>query len=104
MRVKKATGDDGVPGDILKLLGRDGLRTVTHLINHTYETGERPKDFSEVTLIALKKTPKVTKCSDLCTISLIIYTENLVTRVLKRRTERKIGDVLGDDQFVFRRI
>jgi hypothetical protein len=71
--VKKATGGDGVPGDVLKLSGRDGLRTVTHLTKHTHETGEPPKDFSEVTLIALKKKPKATKCSDRCTISLIIY-------------------------------
>ena len=47
MRVKKATGDDGVPGDVLKLLGRDGLRTVTHLINSIYETGQWPKDFTQ---------------------------------------------------------
>ena len=39
MRDKKATGYDDVPGDVLKLLG---------------ETGEWPKDFTEVTPIALK--------------------------------------------------
>ena len=104
MRVKKATGDDGVPGDVLKLLGRDGLRTVTHLINSVYETGERPKDFSDVTVIALTKKPKAKNCSDCCTISLIIYTANTVAMVLKRRIERNVGDVLGNDQFEFRRI
>jgi hypothetical protein len=60
--LKNAKGDDGVPGDVLKLVGRD-LRTVTHLINHICETGERPKDFGEITLIALKKKPKAAKCS-----------------------------------------
>jgi len=34
MRDKKATGDDDVPGDILRLLGESGLRTVTQLINN----------------------------------------------------------------------
>ena len=29
MRVKKATGDDDVPGDVLGLLGEDVLRTDT---------------------------------------------------------------------------
>ena len=29
MRDKKATGDDGVPADVLELLGEDGLRIVT---------------------------------------------------------------------------
>ena len=38
MWAKKATRDDDVPGDVLKLLGREGLRTVTHVIDNVYET------------------------------------------------------------------
>jgi hypothetical protein len=54
MRDKKATGDDDVPGDVLKLLGEDGLRLMTQLINSMYVTGEWRRDFIEVTMIALK--------------------------------------------------
>ena len=57
MRNKKATGDD-VPGDVLKLLGEGGLKIMTKLINTIYETGEWPKEFMEVTMIALKKKPQ----------------------------------------------
>jgi hypothetical protein len=52
MRNRKATGDDYVPGDVLKLLGEGGLRILTKLINTIYETGEWPKDFTEITMIA----------------------------------------------------
>jgi hypothetical protein len=52
MRDKKATRDDDVPGDILKLLGEDGLRIMTQLTNNIHEIGDRPKDFTEVTMIA----------------------------------------------------
>jgi hypothetical protein len=34
IREKKATGGDGVPGDVLKLLGEDGLRIMTKPINN----------------------------------------------------------------------
>jgi hypothetical protein len=64
MRNKKATVDDDVPGDVLKLFGEGGLKIMTKLINTIYETGEWPKDFTEVTMIALKKKPQSTKCSD----------------------------------------
>jgi hypothetical protein len=37
---KKATGDDDVPGDVLKLLGEGSLKILTKLINTIYETGE----------------------------------------------------------------
>ena len=55
MRNRKATGDDDVPGDMLKLLGEGGLKILTKLFNTIYDTRELPKDFTEVTMIALKK-------------------------------------------------
>jgi hypothetical protein len=45
MRDKKATGDDDVPGDVLKFLEEDGLKLMTQLINSIYVTGEWPRDF-----------------------------------------------------------
>jgi hypothetical protein len=58
----KKTTDD-VPGDVLILLGEDGLRIMTQPIYNIYETGEWTKNFTEVTMIALKNNTKVTKCS-----------------------------------------
>jgi hypothetical protein len=68
-----------------------------------YVTGEWPRDFIEVTMIALKKKPKATKCSNHRTISIIAHKAKIVARILGRRIERKTGDVLGGDQFGFRR-
>jgi hypothetical protein len=70
MRNRKATGDDDVPGEMLKLLGEGGLKILTKLMNTIYETGEWPKDFTEVTMISLKEKTQATKCSDNRTISL----------------------------------
>ena len=61
MRNKTATGDDDVPGDALKLLGEGGLKIWTKPINTIYETGQWPKDFTEVTMIALKKKTQTTR-------------------------------------------
>ena len=99
MRNRKATGDDDAPGDVLKLLGEGGLKILTKLINPIYETGEWPKDFTEVTMIALKKKTRAIKCSEHRTVSLIAHT----AKILRRRIERKIEDVLGEEQFGFRR-
>jgi hypothetical protein len=103
MRDKRDTGDDDVPGDVLKFLGEDSLKLMTQLINSIYVSGEWPRDLIEITMIALKKKHKGRKCSDHRTISLITHTEKLVARVLKRRIERNTEDALGEDQFGFRR-
>ena len=103
MRNKKATGDDDVPGDVLKLFGEGGLKIMTKLINTIYETVEWPKDFTEFTMITLKKKPQATKCSDHRSISLIAHTAKIVAKILRRRIEKEIEGVLGEDQFGFRR-
>jgi hypothetical protein len=103
MRNEKATEEDDVPGDVLKFLGEDGLRLMTQLINSVYVSGEWPRHFIEVTMIALKKKPKATKCSDHRTISIIVHAAKIVARILRRRIERKTEDVLGEEEFGFRR-
>jgi RNase P protein component len=55
------------------------------------------KDFTKVTVIALKKKPKTTNGSDHRTISLIARKTKIIASVLRRRIERKIEDVLGED-------
>jgi hypothetical protein len=52
MKDTKAKGHDDMPGDIHKLLGEDGLRIMTQLITNIFETGEWPKNFTAVTMIA----------------------------------------------------
>jgi hypothetical protein len=76
MKDNKATGDDDVPGDLVKLFREDSLSTVTQQINNIYKTGEWPKNFTEVTVIVLKKKPKATKCSESHTVSCFTNTAN----------------------------
>jgi hypothetical protein len=54
-------------------------------------------------MIALKEKPKATNCSDHHTISIITRAAKIVARVLRRRIEKKSEDVIGEDQFRFRR-
>jgi hypothetical protein len=51
---------------------------MTHLINDKYESGEWPRDFSEVTMVALNLKPNARKCSDHRTISLIEHAAKVV--------------------------
>jgi hypothetical protein len=54
-------------------------------------------------MIAIKKTPKATKCGNHHTFSLIAHTAKIVVRLLGQRIERNIEEVLGEGQFGFRR-
>ena len=70
------------------------MKILTKLSSTIYNTGEWPQDFTEIKMIALKKKTKATKCSDYRTISLISYTAKIIAKILRRRIEKKIEDVL----------
>jgi hypothetical protein len=63
----------------------DVLKIMTQLISNIYETGEWPKDLTGVSVIALRRKPRATKCSDHHTVDLIAHTAKLAARVLRRR-------------------
>ena len=103
IRDKKAIWDNGVPGDVLKLLEEDGLRITKQLINNVCDTGEWSNICNKFKIIAFKEKPKATNYRDLRTICFISNTAKRVGRILKRKIERKIEDVLGLDNFAFSR-
>jgi len=70
---------------------------LTQLINNTQESGEWPKKFIKVTIITLQNAVTI------CTFNLIAHTAKIVVRTLGIRIEREIEDVVGANQFVFRR-
>jgi hypothetical protein len=50
----------------------------------------------------LKKKTHVTKCSGHRSIILITHIAKIIANIITKRIERKIEDVLGEDQFEFR--
>ena len=54
-------------------------------------------------MIALKKKTKATKCSNYHTISLIAHPAKIIAKILGGRIEKKIENVLGEEQFGFTR-
>ena len=61
---RKATGYDNILVGLLKELGESGLKIITALVKKIYMSEDRPKDFLDVTMIALPKKNQAKKCSD----------------------------------------
>jgi hypothetical protein len=78
---------------VLKLLGEGGLKILTKLINTIYETGEWPKDFTEVIMTAFDHRKN----------SLIAHNVKIIAKIHRRRIEKKIEDKFGEDQLGIRR-
>jgi len=48
---KKSEGIDGIPGELLKALGRSGKQELFQICCEIYESGEWSTDFLELTMI-----------------------------------------------------
>jgi len=71
---------------------------MTKLINNVHENGEWPKDFTEVTIIALQTNKKVAKSNSHRTVSIIAHTEKTVLKLHRYSdwdTENKIRTNFG---------
>jgi hypothetical protein len=64
------------------------------------ENGDWLEEFTEITMLALQRKPKATKCSDHPTISLVAHvrTAKFSTIIMRRRVEKEIEDVRGIHQ------
>ena len=71
---------------------------MTALVNKIYMSGNWPKDFFYVTMIALPKKNQAKKCGDHRTISLISHTGKIFARILSKRLECKIEEVIEEDE------
>ena len=66
-------------------------------------SGDWPKDFLYVTMIALPKKNQTEKCDYRRTIGQISHTGKIVTFILSKRFECKIEEVIEEDQFGFQK-
>jgi len=66
------------------------------LISNIYETGVWPRDFNGPIMTALKEKPITAKCREHRIMSFITHTTKIVVRMLRRRIESKMEDVLGE--------
>jgi len=91
MRDTKVTRDNNVCGDRLKFLGEYSLQLMAQLFSNICETEEWLKDFIEVTMSALKGSPKATKCSHHYTDSFITFIQHKLYRgFLEEGPKRKL--------------
>lgn len=67
----KATGPDGIPVEIIKVINEDKIEVLVNVYNSIYNTGVIPKEWLKSTFIVLPKKPNAKVRCDHRTISLM---------------------------------
>jgi hypothetical protein len=103
LKTGKAVGVDGIPAELIKILGEEQNKRLEEICCEMYEKGAWPEDFTKVVMIPLPKKQNAVECADHRTISLISHASKILLRILTKRIESKTRDFVGNTQFGFRR-
>ena len=82
MKDGKAPGPDNVQIEFLKLLDDDGIKWLTAVFNHIYDTGSIPLDWLKSEFITLPKKPGPKQCDEYRTISLMSHLLKLFLKII----------------------
>ena len=84
MKINKAEGIDGIPGEFWKNLGQEGMKVLIDLCRKIYATGIWPPDFTKAVMINLPKKANAVECKDYRTISLIPHASKIMLKLITK--------------------
>ena len=102
MKLGKAAGLDGVPGELIRNAGPSSMRTQHTLCTKIWERGEWPEISKRQEFVVIYKTGNSKECSNYRTIALISHASKILLQILLNRMRKKIEMELPDEQAGFR--
>ena len=77
----KASGDDGIPAELFKILKDDSVEVLHSICQHIWKTQQWPQDWKRSVFIPIPKKGK--ECSNYHTIALISHASKIMLKILK---------------------
>ena len=83
----KSPGSDGIPIELVKAAGEQGIQALTALCQSIWETGVWPKDCKKSVYIPIPKKGDARECANNRTIALISHIRKVLLKIIQSRTE-----------------
>ena len=99
----KASGGDGIPVGLLKILKDDAVKVLHSVCQQIWKTQQWPPDWKRSVFIPIPKKGNAKECSNNRTIVLISHTSKVMLKILQARLQRYVNHELPDDQAGFRK-
>jgi len=99
----KAAACDGIPIELLKAAGDEGVRIMTILCNKIWDTGQWPNEWKKSVFVPIPKKGDARECSNNRTIALISHASKIMLKVIQSRLESYALKELPDVQAGFRK-
>ena len=101
--MNKASGGDGVPGELFQILKDDAMKVLHSICQQIWKTQQWPQDWKRSVFIPIPKKGNAKKCSTYCTIALISHASKVMLKILQARLQQYMNHELPDVQAGFRK-
>ena len=101
--MNKASGGDGTPAELLKILKDDAVKVVNSICQQIWKTQQWPQDWKRSVFIPIPKKGNAKECSNYCIIALISHASKLMLKILQARLQQYMNCELPDVQAGFRK-
>ncbi|VVC46280.1 Reverse transcriptase domain [Cinara cedri] len=103
LKNKKTPGVDEIPAELIQNCGYNTKKIIYEMIKKCYETGQVPSDFTKCIIVPIPKKTTAKTCEQHRTLNLISHASKILTRIVLKRMEPVIDELLTEEQFGFRR-
>lgn len=97
----KSPGKDGVPAELIKNCGDEGIAMLTNICNAIWNTGQWPEEWTESVFIPLHKKVSTTECSNYRTIALISHASKVLLNIINHRLHHYLDRQIPEEQAGF---
>ena len=96
--MNKASGGDGIPGELLQILKYDAVKVLHSTCQQTWKIQQWPQDWKMSIFIPILKKGNAKECSNYCTIALISHTSKVMLKILQATLQQYVNRELPDVQ------
>ena len=101
--MKKATGDDGIPGELFQILKDDAVKVLHSICQQIWKTQQWPQDWKRSVFISIPKKGKAKECSNYHTTAFISHASKVMLKILQTRLQQFVNCELPDVQAGFKK-
>ena len=85
--MNKASGGDGIPVELFKILNNDAMKLLHSICQHIWKTQQWPQDWKRSVFIPIPKKGNSKECSNYHTIALISHANKVMLKMLQARLQ-----------------
>ena len=87
----KASGGDGIPAELLKILKDDAVKALHSICQQIWKIQHRPQDCKRSLFIPIPKEGNAKKYSSYCTIALISHASKVILKILQATLQQYVN-------------